>query len=89
MQHQPDLENYFHFDMVNGEPHGPSFTIALSRQGEPLGAHSELRALIRRDLPRETLRTVRWLSTPRAWKYIARQTKRRIESRLPGGRPFV
>ena len=36
MQHQPDLENYFRFDMVNGEPHGPSFTIALSRQGEPL-----------------------------------------------------
>jgi SAM-dependent methyltransferase len=89
MQHQRDLENYFRFDMVNGEPHGPSFTIALSRRGEPLANHAGLRSLIRQDLPRETLRTVRWLSTPGAWKYIARQTKRRIESRLPGGRPYI
>jgi SAM-dependent methyltransferase len=88
MEHQGSLERYFHFDMVNGLPNGPSFTIALTRKVETPPDPARLRELIRADMLRGSLQTLHWLSLPPTWKYLAWQTKRKIESRLPGGRPF-
>jgi hypothetical protein len=88
LEHQPTLERYFHFDMVNGQPNGPSFTIALTRRGETPPSPSRLEDLIRVYRPRHTWQTLQWMSRPTTWKRLAWQTKRRLESRLPGGRTF-
>jgi SAM-dependent methyltransferase len=87
---QEKLEAYFNFDMVRGEPFQclPSFTVVLTRDGDPIPDPEKLDSLIKANRLYEAARFVEWLSHPPAMKYAAWAGKRYIESWLPGGRPY-
>jgi SAM-dependent methyltransferase len=87
LENQPSVERFFNFDMLNGQPIGPSFTIALSRVNEsPI--HSDRLARKASDLPYESMRMLDWVSRRGTWMYLAWLVKRKIEHRL-GGRKFT
>jgi SAM-dependent methyltransferase len=89
LQHQPDVEKYFGFDMLNGVPvNDGSFTIALSRAGDSLADPDRVRGLARAEAPALAWNNTKRFAAARNWKRHARYLKRVIASRLPGGRPF-
>jgi hypothetical protein len=89
LQHQPEVETYFGFDMLNGIPlNDASFTIALSRRGDSLADPDRIHTLARAEKPGLAWRYTKWHANPRNWKRHAWYLKRSVESRLPGGRPF-
>jgi 2-polyprenyl-3-methyl-5-hydroxy-6-metoxy-1,4-benzoquinol methylase len=85
------LEKYFNFDMVRGQPLGmlgPSFTIALHREGEAVPNAENISAMIRTSRVHEATRHFREVLRPSFFLNLAWVAKRTLESRLPGGRPF-
>jgi SAM-dependent methyltransferase len=89
LEHHRPLEQYFNCDMVNGKPLGWSSAIALTRRGESVLYPEKLTGLIRRNQAYELMRSLHLLSRFGTLYYLAWLTKRKIESRLPGGRPFA
>jgi len=87
---QPDLERYFHFDMLRGEPfhYSGSFTIALTKEGESVPHPQKLKRLINRNRTYEIRQTLRWLCRWSSIHYAAWVAKRYAESFLPRGREF-
>jgi hypothetical protein len=89
LHHQPDVEKYFGFDMLNGLPiNDVSFTIALSRVGDALDDPDRVRSLARTETLGRAWKYTKWYANPRTWKRHAWCLKRMVESRLPSGRPF-
>lgn len=89
LRHQPDIEKYFGFDMLNGLPlEDTSFTIAMSRAGDTLDDPDRVRDLARAERPVQAWKSMKWHANPSNWKRHAWYLKRVVESRLPSGRPF-
>ena len=89
LQHQPDVEKYFGFEMLNGVPvNDASFTLAVSRAGDSVPDPERVRSLADAEKTTRFLKYAKWYTSPIHWRRHAWYLKRIIESHLPGGRPF-